>query len=147
MLRRILRIEGRNISENGLKKKILRWVAEGLAEDEIAILDAEGKVYQFQAAGIQRFVLRLASNCTGRRNFLPKRNKRGRPQEKGDIVRPLARTRQGNSIAASKPDLRLSFTWQGRKIQVHGWQGLVSSDLKPDPGHDTFDIWVFFDPA
>ena len=25
-------------------------------------------------SGIQRFVLRLASNCTGRRNFLPKRN-------------------------------------------------------------------------
>jgi len=147
LLHRILRIEGEDISESGLKKKTLQWVGLELAEDEIAILDAGVKVSQCRDAGIERFVLRLASNCTGRRNFLPKRNKRGRPREKGEIVRPLARTRKGNTIAASKPDLQLSFTWQGREIQVHGWQDLVSSDLKPDPDHDTFDIWVFFDPA
>lgn len=147
LLRRILRIEGEDISESELKKKTLQWVGEELAKDEIAILDAGVKVSQCRDASIERFVLRLASNCTGRRNFLPKRNKRGRPREKGDIVRPLARTRKGNTIAASKPDLQLSFTWRGREIQVHGWQGLVSSDLKPDLKHDTFDIWVFFDPA
>lgn len=147
LLRRILRIEGEDISESQLKKRTLQWVGEALADDEIAILDAGVKISQCQTAGIERFVLRLASNCTGRRNFLPKRNKRGRPREKGDIVRPLARTRQGNTIPASQPDLQLSFTWQGREIQVHGWQELVLSDLKPDPNHHTFDIWVFFDPA
>jgi hypothetical protein len=147
LLRHILRIDGEDVSENQLKKRTLQWVAQALKEDEIAILDAGVKVSQCQTADIQRFVLRLASNCTGRRNFLPKRNKRGRPREKGDIVRPLARTRKGNTIAASKPDLQLSFIWQEREIQVHGWQDLVLSDLKPDPDHDTFDIWVFFDPA
>ena len=75
LLRRILRIEGEDISESQLKKRTLQWVGEALADDEIAILDAGVKMSQCQTAGIERFVLRLASNCTGRRNFLPKRNK------------------------------------------------------------------------
>lgn len=29
---------------------------------------------------------------------------------------------------------------------MHGWQNLISSDLKPDPDYDTFDIWVFLVP-
>ena len=78
---------------------------------------------------------------------MPERHQRGRPREKGDLVRPLARTRKGNVIPASEPDLKMSFIWQEREIQVHGWQDLVRSDLKVDPDNDTFDIWVFFDPA
>lgn len=42
--------------------------------------------------------------------------------------------------------LQLSFTWQGRDIQVHGWQDVVLSECKFDPDQDTFHIWVFFDP-
>jgi hypothetical protein len=147
LLRRIVRIDGKDVSESELKKKTLNWVAEKLEEDEIAILDAGVKISQCQDAGIERFVLRLARNCTARRNFLPEYNQRGRPREKGDLIRPLPRTRKGNVIVASEPDLQLSFIWQGREIQVHGWRDLVSSNLKPDPDHDTFDIWVFFDPA
>jgi hypothetical protein len=147
LLRHIFRIEGEEVSENGLKKKTLRRVAAILNKDEIAILDAGVKLSECQEADIERYVLRLASNCTGRRNFLPERHQRGRPREKGDLVRPLARTRKGNVIPASEPDLKMSFIWQEREIQVHGWQDLVRSDLKVDPDNDTFDIWVFFDPA
>jgi len=146
LLRQIFRIEGEDVSESELKKRTLQRVAEVLQTDEIAILDAGVKVSHCQEAGIPRFVVRLASNCTARRNFLPARNQRGRPREKGDLVRPLARTRKGNTIPASAPDLQLSCTWQEREIQVHGWRDLVSSDLKVDPDHDTFDIWVFSDP-
>jgi hypothetical protein len=147
LLRHIFRIEGEDVSESELKKKTLQRVATILQKDEIAILDAGVKVSHCHEAGIERFVVRLASNCTARRNFLPARNKRGRPREKGALVRPLARTRKGNTIPASDPDLQLSFTWQEREIQVHGWQDLVSSDLKVDPDHETFHIWVFYDPA
>ena len=130
LLRHLVRIKGKDVSESQLKKRTLDWVAEKLEEDEIAILDAGVKVSQCRDAGIQHFVLRLASNCTGRRNFLPKRNKRGRPREKGDIVRPLARTRKGNTIAASKPDLQLSFTWQGERFRCMAgeiWSRLTSN--------------------
>ena len=147
LLRQILRIVGDDTSESGLKKRTLQWVAGILKKDEIAVLDAGVKISQCQAAAIKRFVVRLASNCTARRNFLPKRNNRGRPREKGELVRPLARNRTGNTIPASEPDLQLSFIWQGREIQVYGWQDLVLSGLKVDPDHDTFHICVFFDPA
>ncbi len=110
-------------------------------------MDAGVKVTQYYGAGIPRFVVRMASNCTARRNVLPPPNKRGRPREKGELIRPLPRTRKGKTIAGSQPDVQLSFLYQGRTIVVHGWQDLVSSDLKPDPDHDTFHIWVFFDPA
>jgi len=147
LLHHVLRVDDKDISEKQLKKSTLNWVAGVLDKDGIAILDAGVKISQCQEADIERYVLRLARNCTGRRNFLPERNQRGRPREKGDLVRPLARTRKGNVIAASEPDLQQSFPWQEREIQVHGWQDLVTSDLKPDPDHGTFDIWVFYDPA
>jgi len=86
------------------------------------------------------------ANCTARRNFLPESKGRGRPLERGELIRPLARTRKGNVIAASEPDLQQSFTWQEREIRVHGWQDLVLSDCKVDPDQDTFHIWVFYNP-
>lgn len=146
LLRHLLRIKGEDLSERGLKQQTLQKVAGVLQKDEIAILDAGVKVSQCQAAGIARFVVRLASNCTARRNFLPTCSRQGRPREKGELIRPLARTRKGNTLAASTPDLQSSFTWQKRVIQVHAWQNLVLPDDKVDPDHDTFHIWVFFDP-
>lgn len=146
LLRQILRIQGEDLSEHGLKKQTLQWVAGILKGDEIAVLDAGVKVSHCQTTGIERFVVRLANNCTARRNFLPTGKRRGRPRERGELIRPLARTRKGNTIAASEPDLQLSFTWQEREIQVHGWQNLVLSECKVDPDQDTFHVWVFFDP-
>lgn len=146
LLRHLFRIEGDDLSERGLKKRSLQGVARILQGDEIAVLDAGVKVSQCQAAGIARFVLRLAANCTARRNFLPKCEGQGRPRHKGELIRPLARTRQGHIIAASAPDLHLSFTWEGRIIQVQGWQHLVLPNCKVNPAHPTFDIYVFYDP-
>lgn len=146
LLRRILRIEGEDLSEKALKEHTLRWVAETLAEDEVAVLDAGVKISHCQEAGLARYVVRMASNCTGRRNFLPNRKHRGRRPIRGAVVRPLARTHKGRVIPASKPDLELSFTWEGREIKVHGWKDLILAGLKPDPHHETFTIWVFFDP-
>lgn len=147
LLRQLIRMEGEDKRENGLKKRTLQWMAANLQQDEIAVVDAGGKVSQCQAAGLKRFVVRLASNYTARRNFLPERNRQGRPREKGDLIRPLTRMHKGNTLPASAPDLQWSFTWEGRKIQVHGWQNLVSAQCKVDPNHDTFHIWAFFDPS
>ena len=147
LLRRLLRIEGEDMSESRLKAATLHWLSNELAEDEIAVMDAGVEVSECQAVGIKRFVVRLALNATGRRNFLPSDKKRGRPPEYGQRIRPFARTYKGRTIAASPPDVQLSFPWQGREIQVHGWHGLVLPTLKPDPNHGTFTIWVFFDPA
>lgn len=147
LLRRLLRIEGEDMSESRLKAETLHWLSNELAKDEIAVMDAGVEVSECQAAGIERFVVRLALNATGRRNFLPSDKKRGRPPEYGERIRPLARTYKERTIAASPPDVQLSFLWQGREIQVHGWRDLVLSTLKPNPNQSTFSIWAFFDPA
>ncbi len=61
-------------------------------------------------------------------------------------MRPLPRQRKGKTLAATKPDYETSFEVDGRTIRAQSWQNLVLSDLKVDPSHQTFSIWVFFDP-
>ena len=98
-----------------------------------------------QTARVPRFVIRLAKNCTARRNYLPEYEK-GRPREYGKLVRPLARKRKEKAIPASSPDKTGAFTYQGRTILVHCWQNLVLTKHKVADQHETFDILVFFDP-
>lgn len=155
LLRRLLRlegprpesVEGADMSESQLKAETLQWLGKTLGEDEIVVMDAGVKVSECQAAKIERWVVRLALNATARRNFLPEDKKRGRPSEYGQLVRPFARTYKEHTLAASQPDVQVSFSWQGRTIQAHGWCDLVLPTLKPDPHHATFSIWLFFDPA
>ncbi len=101
---------------------------------------------ELQSASVKRYVLRLASNCTARRNCLPEYSGRGRRPEYGQLVRPLPRQRKGKTLAATEPDCETSFELDGRTIRVHSWHNLVLSDVKVDPSAETFSIWVFFDP-
>ncbi len=127
-------------------KQVLLWHAQqNLAEDEVAVHDAGASVADMQESAMPRFVLRLARNCTARRNQLPG-NQRGRPAEYGQIVRPLTRQHNGNTLPATPPDVESEFSYEGRTIPVHGWQGLVRRDQKVCQDHETYSIWVFFDP-
>lgn len=145
VLRKIIRAYPQEMSQDKLKESALTWIHHNLADDEIAIHDAGAHVSDMQATGVPRYLIRLAKNCTARRNCLPT-YKKGRPREYGQYVRPLARQRQRKTIAATKPDFKTAFTYQGRIIQVHGWQELVLSTHKVADQHETFDILVFFDP-
>ena len=107
--------------------------------------DAGASVADMQQHAIPRFVLRLAKNCTARRNELPG-NQRGRPAEYGQIVRPLAREHNGNVLPATPPDVETEFTYEERTIAVHGWNGLVRRDQKVSQELETYSIWVLFDP-
>ena len=61
-------------------------------------------------------------------------------------MRPLPRQRTGQTIEATEPDLETWFEVDGRRIRAQSWHNLVLSDLKVDPSHQTFSIWVLFDP-
>lgn len=127
-------------------KQVVLWHAQRhLAEDEVAVHDAGASIADMQESALPRFVLRLARNCTARRNELPS-NQRGRPAEYGRLVRPLARQHNGNTLPATPPDVESEFTYQGRTIPVHGWHGLVRREQKVCQEHETYSIWVFFDP-
>ncbi|MFZ0544567.1 MAG: hypothetical protein WAM60_03980 [Candidatus Promineifilaceae bacterium] len=145
LLRKIIRAHPKEMSQDKLKAMVLEWLGRNLAANELALFDAGAHISDMQSAGVARFVIRLAKNCTARRNYLPD-YKRGRPQEYGQLVRPLARKRKGKTIPASKPDKTGTFVYQGRTIQVHGWYDLVSANQKVAEQQQTFDILVFFDP-
>ena len=144
LLRKIIRAHPQEMNQDKLKESALNWIGHNLAEDEIAIHDAGAHISHMQAASVPGYVVRLAKNCTARRNYLPPYQK-GRPREYGQYVRPWPRQHQGKAIPATNPDFQTAFVYQGRIIQVHGWQELVLSSHKVADQHETFDIWLFFD--
>jgi hypothetical protein len=146
LLRKILRADATERSQKQLQRKALSWVGENLAEDEVLVFDAGAHISELEAASVKGYVLRLAANCTARRNELPEYLGRGRRPQYGQRVRPLPRQRKGKTIEATAPDFEVSFEIDGRTIRAQGWQNLVRSELKVDPAHRTFSIWVFFDP-
>ena len=147
-LRQLLRGGNQPETEAVLKEKMLSWARHHLGQKEVLVCDAGVKLQQMQAAGVSRFVLRLARNCTARRNGLPSPSPsgRGRPREYGPLVRPLARTYNDRRLPASAPDRRCRFRQYDVMITVHGWHGVVRSDQKANPTNQTFTIWVYFDP-
>lgn len=145
LLRKVMRAHPQDMSQEKLKEMILNWLARHLNSHEVVIFDAGAHISDMQAVNIPRFVIRLAKNCTARRNYLPE-YKKGRPSEYGQLVRPLARKRKGKAIPASSPDETTTFVYQGRTIVVHCWCSLVLTKHKVADQHDTFDILVFFDP-
>ena len=133
-------------SEDGLKKCTLRQTARLIAVDEVLVHDGGVTVAQVQAARIPRFLIRLATNCTGRRPRLPAYKGRGVYPQKGQLVRPLARLFKDKPLAATPPDVTAQFEFEGQPILVHGWLNLMRADLKVADDPDLFNIWVFDDP-
>ncbi len=146
LLRQIIRTSKSDRSEAKLKADTLRWVRHHLDESEVAIIDAGVEISDMQAIGLPRYVIRMALNCTGRRDYLPEYTGRGRRPKWGEKVRPLPRTHLENLIAATPPDKEETIHFEGRDIQVQGWVDLIPSTCKPGEAPETFTIWVFFDP-
>lgn len=143
--RKLLRSKNEEGSEKKLQLGILKWVAEHQASDEVSIYDAGFKLADLHQAGVKAFVVRQGANCTARRNFLADYKGRGRYPQFGELIRPLARSYKGKTIAASLPDTESSFLFEDRIIKVHSWRNLVRKDQKAEQAV-TFNIFAFFDP-
>lgn len=147
LLQKLIRASKDESDEKGIQARLLKWASTGLNEQEVAILDGGFKLAAIQAAGVNRFVVRMASNCTLRHNILPPKNgTRGANPKYGRYVRPLARTYKENVIAATVPMKQTSFDHRGVTVKADGWHGLVCSDQKVCDKHPTLIIWVFHDP-
>ena len=144
--RAIERVHPKDPREARLWEDLLRHVSKTLAADEIVVVDAGVKIQALQSAGLERYVVRLATNATARRNYLPAHT-RGKPPTYGARVRPLSRRYKTNTLAATEPDERTTWHLDGRVIQVSIWRHLVLPTAKPNPANPTFDIYVFDDPA
>ena len=109
------------------KKELYRLVKAGLEEDEISVFDAGFKLVEAAQAGIEQCVIRLATNSTFGKTpgEIPERTStRGRTptRYKAEIVRPLERIHNGNTIPATPADEICTITDEtGQELEVHIW--------------------------
>ena len=141
------RVAAQDPSEARLWQTLLNGVQRHLAADEVAVMDAGVKLAQVQAAGIPRYLLRLATNFTAQRNVVPSYGGKGRTPLYGPKVRPLARHYQGKTIMATPAD-RVE-TWQeaGMELRAEIWENLILPGTLPGPQAKTFSVVAIYDPA
>ena len=140
------RVHPQDPKEDRLWREMLKGVKKTLAEDEIAVLDAGVKIGLLQEIGVTRYVVRLAKNFTARRNTFPVYSGRGRKRKYGDLIRPLPRTHNGKTLAATVPDERIVWQENGREIRAEIWRGLILNKVVPDKENQTFDVYAIYDP-
>ncbi len=73
LLRHILRAQKAEMSESQLKRQVLEAAAHSLGKHEVLVHDAGASIADMQEANVPRYVVRMALNCTARRNELPPR--------------------------------------------------------------------------
>lgn len=143
--RAITRVQSPDNGESQLWETLLKELSQTLQDDEIAVLDAGVKLKQVQQAQLPRYVLRLPVNFTARRNYLPETH-RGRKPKYGPLVRPLARTYKGKTVAATPPDETTSWAVEGRTLRAEIWRKLVLPHTPPAADNATFDVYAIYDP-
>jgi hypothetical protein len=141
------RVHPKDPSESRLWAEVLRHVRRSLAADEILAVDAGVKIGDLQEAGIERYVLRLASNFTARRNYPAPYAQRGRKPVYGQRIRPLERSYKGKTIAKSQPDRVEAWVEDGREIRAEIWDDLVLPEVVPNQQAKTFQVYAIYDPA
>jgi hypothetical protein len=140
------RVQPTDPSEARLWRDILNHLQQTLAPDEIVVVDAGVKINDLQAAKVERYVVRLATNFTARRNTLPAHGGVGRKPIYGELIRPLPRTYQGKMLPATKPDETQSWDEKGQTIRAEIWRNLVLPDCPSNAQNPTFDVYAIYDP-
>lgn len=129
-----------------LKMKTLRRAAQLLEDEEVVLHDGGVSIAQVQTAQVARYLIRLSSNCTGRRNWVKPYKGVGVYPSRGELVRPVARTFKGRYHEATPADEKQSFDFEGRQVVASAWTNLMRADLKVSDDHECFTIWLFEDP-
>jgi hypothetical protein len=141
------RVHPKDTRESRLWQDLLQWVQRHLGARDVAVMDAGVKLADVQAAGIERYVLRLASNFSARRNFPAPYCGKGRIPIYGEKIRPLARRYEGKTIAASIPDRVESWTENGATLRAEIWEEVILPKIIPGKRAKTFQVYAIHDPA
>lgn len=141
------RVHSKDPREARLWEEVLRRVSRDLAPDEVAVVDAGVKIRELQQAGISRYVVRLATNFTARRNIPAAYCGKGRRPVYGQKVRPLPGQRKGKSIEATAPDRVEAWEVEGRLLRAEIWDDLLLPGVKPGPNAQSFRVYAIYDPA
>jgi hypothetical protein len=141
------RVQPQDPGESRLWQELLRWARRHLAVDDVAVMDAGVKLAAVQAAGLEGYLLRLATNFTARRNRPRPYGGKGRKPVYGEKIRPLERRYQGQTIAASSPDRVETWTEDGVTLRAEIWEDLILPGVVPGPQAKTFRVYAIYDPA
>lgn len=144
LLEEIVRCQA-GTSESEFHEQLLKDRAESSLPDEITVMDAGFELSEIMEAKLSQFVVRMAINCTARRNELPEYKGIGARPKYGMLIRPLPRTRLDNQIDATPCEESGSFSYQGRTIRYQAWHKLVTTKTKVHSDNTTVSIYVFFD--
>lgn len=131
-------------TEADLQRRLIKETAADLADNEALAADAGFPLADVRAQKGAHYVVRMARNTTARRNVLPDYCGKGRPPQRGELVRPLPRQRGNHQIAATKPDGTARWKEGRHKITAHFYQNLVAADEKP--GGEPYRLIVILDP-
>ncbi len=141
------RVQPKDSRESRLWQDLLQWVKRHLAADEVAVMDAGVKLAEVQAAGVERYVLRLTTNFTARRNAPAPYTGQGRIPVYGERIRPLARKYKGKTIATSSPDRVETWTDNGVTLQPDIWVEVILPGIIPGQHAKPFRVYAIHDPA
>lgn len=139
-----VRAEAADPSTTAHERALLRTAVQAAADRDALVCDAGFDLRQLQEAGATWYVVRAAKNVTGRRADLADYPGRGRPRQRGELIRPLARTYRGREVAASAPDYVVTWQEGDAVIRAEGWDDLVLPDVPRD--RPTFRLVVIRDP-
>jgi hypothetical protein len=141
------RVHPKDSRESRLWQDLLRWIKRYLTAQEVAVMDAGVKLADVQAAGVEQYVLRLATNFTARRNIPAPYTGKGRIPVYGERIRPLERSYKGKTIAASLPDRIETWTEKGITLRAEIWEDVILPSVVPGPDAKTFRVYAIHDPA
>lgn len=141
------RVHPKDTRESRLWQDLLQWLKRHLAAEEVAVMDAGVKLADVQAAGVERYVLRLAKNFTVRRNSPAPYAGKGRIPIYGEKIRPLERSYKGKTISASIPDRVETWIENGVTMQAEIWEDVILPGVVPGPAVKTFQVYAIHDPA
>jgi len=141
------RVHPKDPDEKRLWHDLLGWVRRHLVSDEVAVMDAGVKVADVHEAELERYLLRLATNFTARRNHAIPHAGSGLKTVYGKKVRPLARSHKGKLIAATPPDRMETWVENGVSLRAEIWENLIRPGVIPGPQAQTFQMYAIYDPA
>ncbi len=145
LVRQVVRAPGPSATEAEMVSAVLAQTAMQLAPDEATVVDRGFTLGKLHAAGVARWVSRVPRNFTARRIVPAAYCGKGRRPSRGALVRPLARTRKGHTLAATPPDCTQTILVAGRSVQADIWSGLCLPQTEASPA--SFQCLVVRDPA
>lgn len=143
-----LRADPKQPKEDGLVAALIVKAKELMQPRDVLVSDGGFPLELIQAERIPRYVAKLPKNFTARRVQPPAYGGRGRPAERGLIVRPLARSYRGRLIPATPPDRSETWEEDGLTIRADIWDYLLLKEIQPQAITDKaiFSVMAFHNP-